>query len=75
MPQLGTSNVPQVGAGTSDERQCREQLTEETILSASSASNSLEFKTASNSELQHLIELNQNPHTTNSIYHNLAEEV
>ena len=66
VPQLGTSDVPQVGAGTSDERQCREQLTEETILSASSASNSLEFKMASNSELQHLIELNQNPHTTNS---------
>ena len=58
VPQLGTSDVPQVGAGTSDERQCREQLTEETILSASSASNSSEFKTASNSELQHLIELN-----------------
>ena len=46
MPQLGMSDVPQVGAGTSDERQCREQLIEETILSASSDSNSSEFKTA-----------------------------
>ena len=43
--------------------QFRQQLTEKTILSVS---NSSEFKTASNSELQHLIELNQNPHTTNS---------
>ena len=43
VPQLGTSDVPQIGAGTSDERQCREQLTEETILSASSASNSSEL--------------------------------
>ena len=63
VPQVGTSDMPQVEAGTSDECQFRQQLTEKTILSAS---NSSEFKTASNSELQHLIELNQNPHTTDS---------
>ena len=68
MPRVVTSDapkVPQVGAGvkaTSNEIQFRvEHLAEEM-----STLNSSEFKRASNSELQYLIELNQNSHTANS---------